>query len=811
MIAHIAKGLAASHRVAIVLLVHCALLLWASGSVTAQEISPRSTDIGLRLVDVELAGDVKPFSREELFELLRSRPNRRFLGIAGITPSLWLYRAGTETTVLGRALIRAGEPPARLDASYVEADRERLQALYRQDGFLDAEVSVDIDTLTAGRARVRFNMSPGPPSSVRSVEYRGLGSLSAEERTSIVRSSVLSLADEGIAPSDELIIPALPRQRLSEVRLLDERRRLLADLREMGFAAVSRDSINVVAFPLDTLEGSPTFDVRIYIRPGQRFAFGDVRFRVTGPEVASMRADTVAVGGGLVITTIVDEQRLSPRLLRRALRFEPGDAYKQSDLLATKRRLDRTGVFTFSEIVPLPLEISAPVAGDSLPVLPHRVVLRTRRRHAIRVEGFVLQRTGILGAESTALGGDELGLGAGASYTNANTFGAGEQFSVGLNASVAGDLTEFPTAQAELNIGMTLPYLIFPFSPIERALRPFDSRTRLSLGFLAARRDELRILIRGRASAGLRYELQHSSSLTSFLDLIDFRLSDPDTLAGFRGQFLDLIEDPVARQFVLDDYTQPQVNDAIRYTLLSATADPFRRDRGFAREFSLEAGGHVSRLFDQYVFTPGEVEGSLPGVPLFGGGGRLEYRPYIRATADARQYLRIGRLSVVALKGLAGISHPTARTPVVPFDRRFYAGGPGSVRGWDLRRLGPGAIPPEASAFVQGGDIKLEFAVEARRIVLRRLFAADWQVAAFADAGNVWFGPRNPGDPDGRFGLTTFPSEIAVGAGTGVRVVWDFLILRFDLAWKVRSPVPGDPLFPEGNTPRLHFGIGQAL
>jgi outer membrane protein insertion porin family len=766
----------------------------------------------LRLVDVELTGELAPFSPDEISELLRSRPNRRFLGIPGATPSLWLFQAGTERTVLGRALMRAGEPPAFYDPAVVAADRERLQAQYRQDGFLGAIVTADVDTLDRARVRVRFHVAPGPPSEVRTVQYSGLDRLAPPERSRLVRGSVLSLERSDADPAGETVLSARPGQRLSETQLLDERRRLLADLRDMGFAAVSRDSIGVVAFPRESVDdGAPVFDIEIAVVTGPRYAFGDVRFRVTGPENLAMRADTLERGSGVVITTIVDEARLAPRLLHRALRFEPGDTYRQSALLATKRRLDRTGVFTFSEIVALPQEVSTPVVGDTLPMLPHRVVLRTRRRHSIRLEGFVLQRTGVLGAEATALGGDELGLGVGASYANANTFGSGEQFSVGMNASVAGDLTEFPTTQTEVNVGMSLPYLAFPFGPLEGAIRPFDSRTRLSLGFLAARRDELRLLIRGRASAGIRYEVQHSPTLTSFLDLVDFRLSDPDTLSGFRAQFLDLIEDPVARQFVLDDYTQPQVNDAFRYTLLSATADPFRRDRGFAREVSIEAGGYVSSLFDRFVFNPGELDGSLPGLPLFGGGGRLEYRPYLRATADARQYLRVGRLSVIALKGVAGVSHPTGRTPVVPFDRRYYAGGPGSVRGWDLRRLGPGSIPPEASAFVQGGDIRLELGLEARRVVLRELFAADWQLAAFADAGNVWFGPRNPGDPDGRFRLATFPGEIAVGAGGGLRVVWDFLILRFDVAWKVRSPVTGDPLFPDGNTPRLHFGIGQAL
>jgi len=766
----------------------------------------------LRVADVRFEGELAPFSRAALEELARTRPNRRFLGIPGATPSLWVYRLGGEESALGRALQRAGEPPARYDPAAVEADRERLALLYRQEGFLSAEVAARADTLSGRRVRVVFAVASGPPSVVRRVRYEGLDRLSAETRRRLARGSVLRLVlPEDPAAGASLDLAARPGQRLAETELLAERRRLLDALRERGFAGVSRDSIRAVAFPVDTLPGGrPVYDVSFDVRTGPRYAFGDVRFVVVGPEPAPTRHDTFSVGQGLVTTRIENERHLSPGLLRRALQFEPGEQYRLSDLLATKRRLDRAGAFAFSEVTALP-DPSAVLPGDSLPRLAHRIGLRTRPRHAVRLEGFVLQRAPVLAGEAAGIGEEEVGFGVGAGYTNANAFGGGEQVTVGLNASVAGDLVEFPTAQAEALMGLTLPYLAWPLAPLERVLRPFDARTRLSLGFLTARRDELRLLVRGRATAGLRFEVQHTPALTSALDLLDLRISDPDTLAGFDRQFLALIADPVARAFVLEDYTRPQINNALRYTLRSATADPLRRDRGHAREASVEAGGNLPYLLDRFVFTPDEVEGSIPGLPLFGGGSRLEYRPYLRATADAREYVVVGPRTVLALKGLAGVAHPTGEAPVVPFDRRFYAGGAGSVRGFELRRLGPGRIPPEASAFVQGGEVKLEATVELRQTVLRELFGADWQLAAFADAGNVWFGPRNPGDDDGQFRLRTFPEELAVGAGGGVRVAWSFLILRLDAAWPVRSPVPGEGVFPDGNRPRLHFGIGQAL
>ena len=654
---------------------------------------------------------------------------------------------------------------------------------------------------------MRFRTALGEPSTIEAVRYEGLGALDADARRRFARGTTLRLA--GTRDADTLAFAAR-NQRLSEPALLEERRRILTFLRDEGFARVTRDSIQAVAFEAGPL----AYDIAFRVRPGPRYDFGDVRFEVTGPGEAPLRTDTLRVGDGRVTVRYEDEEALETGLLVRSLQFRPGETYDRSELLATKRRLERTGVFSFSEITPLTdsLSRSAGEAGtDSVPRIAHRIGLRTRRRHNIRLEGFVLQRTGLLTPEGSNLGGDELGFGVGAAYRNANAFGGGEAFGVRASGSVAGEFGAFPTAQAEVTTSLAYPYLVPPFGFIERALRPFNTRTQLSLGFLTARRDELRLLIRGRASAGLRLDIQHTPTLSSLLDVVDFRLSDPDTLSGFAGDFLDLVEDPVARAFVLDDYTRPQVNNAVRYTLRAVTADLFRRDRGYAREVAIEAGGNVPYLLDRFVFSPDTTEGTLPGLPIFGGSSRLEYRQYVRFIADVREYRPLGRLSTLAMKAVVGVAHPTGDAPVVPFDRRFYVGGSNSVRGWQLRQLGPGGADPDSVAFVQGGDIKLEFGVELRTILLRDLFAADWSLALFSDAGNVWFGPRNPGNPDGLFRLDSFYDEIAVGAGAGLRVAWDFLILRFDLGWQVHSPVAGSGLFPEGKRPLFHFGIGQAF
>jgi hypothetical protein len=45
-----------------------------------------------------------------------------------------------------------------------------------------------------------------------------------------------------------------------------------------------------------------------------------------------------------------------------------------------------------------------------------------------------------------------------------------------------------------------------------------------------------------------------------------------------------------------------------------------------------------------------------------------------------------------------------------------------------------------------------------------------------------------------------------------LRIVWDFVALRFDFAYRVHDPQPGVELFPDPlSKPLFHFGIGQAF
>ena len=795
---------------------------WTASAQSAQELQEEEKRQKYLVSKVRIRGN-RIFTDDQIQSRIRTKANRRFLRIPGFTWWYWLYQLGDSGVFgnrVGNALKSTGEPPAYLDPIVLNQDIERLRILYQQAGYRNAGVSTSVDTTAQRRIEVTFAIDHGAPTHIRNVNFE-ISSLDGDQKAELIEGSLLKGKRE---ISEEQLNFKAQNQLFSEALLHEERRRILDHLLEEGYAAIARDSVRAII----TTVSSDSFDVKFLVNPGPRFRVDKIAFHVTGPEDLSIvKRDTLENKGsrdGSITSVITGDRRIKTDIIANSLQFSPGEWYNREKLLASKRALEGTGIFVFTRIEPMWNEVTYS-DSSTVPELPFKIDLQTRERHQMQFETIMLQRSGVLAASE-----NELGMGLGVTYENANLLGNGEQFRLTTTGSVAGDIdsTFFRSAEAEIATSLTLPYITAPFKSLENIFDLYNARTQLSLSFLTARREELRFVIRGRGTARFRLEMQHNPTVVSYVDLLDLSLSNPDTLRGFGadslGQLLGSIEDPIQQAQVLDDYTQPQINSSLRYTLRSSNVNPLRREQGYSYEGALEIGGNMlPYLLDRYVHTPDTLEGRIPGISLFTGSGSrndLIYRQYVRVSGDVRRYKPVGPNTVFAWKFITGVAHPTGKADTVPFDRRFYSGGASSVRGWGLRELGPGKIKPDTTSnrfsgelsSIFGGDIKLEASLELRNTMLRNVFAADWILTFFGDAGNVWFGPRNPGNSDGRFRFDSFYREIGVSGGFGLRFAWEYLILRLDLAYRIYDPsLDGEFVNNAFRGPKLHFGIGHAF
>ena len=112
------------------------------------------------------------------------------------------------------------------------------------------------------------------------------------------------------------------------------------------------------------------------------------------------------------------------------------------------------------------------------------------------------------------------------------------------------------------------------------------------------------------------------------------------------------------------------------------------------------------------------------------------------------------------------------------------------MRAWGLRSLGPGAtVKTRDEVPFRFGDFQFETNAEYR-FPLATVAGFKVTSCVFTDIGNVWFLKAHSDFPDAQLTADSFLKDLAVGAGTGIRIDFDFFLLRFDYGLKIKNPTP---------------------
>lgn len=164
----------------------------------------------------------------------------------------------------------------------------------------------------------------------------------------------------------------------------------------------------------------------------------------------------------------------------------------------------------------------------------------------------------------------------------------------------------------------------------------------------------------------------------------------------------------------------------------------------------------------------------------------IAYAQYVKFDFDYTRLLQFDKHHSLALHGGLGVAWPYGNSTVLPFEKRYFSGGANSVRGWSIRELGPGKYRGRDGRidFInQTGDMKLDLNMEYRTFLFWKFNAA-----VFVDAGNIWTLRNYPDQPGGQFKLDEFYKQIAAAYGIGLRLNFDYFLLRFDLGMKAINP-----------------------
>ncbi len=401
--------------------------------------------------------------------------------------------------------------------------------------------------------------------------------------------------------------------------------------------------------------------------------------------------------------------------------------------------------------------------------------------------------------EGTNTAGD-LGAAASLTYQNRNLFRGSEVFSIelrgayeairGLEGYSNQDFVEY-----SVETRLQFPRFISPF--LKRSVRHrINATSELSLLYDLQDRPEFH---RRLLSAAWRYKWNIPGRNSRYqLDLLDLNYV-----------FMPWISDTFRQEYLENDNTR---NAILRYNY----EDLFITKIGFGYSFTkgnlalkanIETSGNLLQMGAKLFHAEEDDRGYFR---VF----NIAFAQYVKGDFDISKTLQIDPSNQLVFHVGLGIAYPYGNSNVLPFEKRYFSGGANSVRGWSVRSLGPGKYKEKDGRinFInQTGDMKLDLNVEYRT----KLF---WKFsgALFIDAGNIWTLREYAEQPGGQFRFENLPNQLAVGYGMGIRLNFDYFILRFDLGMKAINPAYEDgdehypiihPKFSRDNA--FHFAVGM--
>ena len=467
-------------------------------------------------------------------------------------------------------------------------------------------------------------------------------------------------------------------------------------------------------------------------------------------------------------------QHLRPKVMEENTFLKVGAPYSARDLQDTYNHFGRLGAVKYTNIS------FEQHPNDTL--LDTRIIVETRKPSTISFQ-----------PEGTNTAGD-FGAAASLTYQNRNLFKGSETLSLklrgayeaikGLEGYKNQDFIEF-----SVEGGLSFPRFIVPFLSQE-SRRRIIATSELQIAFDSQTRPEF---IREVLSAGWGYRWKPQGHHDSYrIDVVDLNYV-----------FMPWISETFKREY-LDDTSATNV--ILRYNyedlFIMKTGFGYTYNNGrLALKAAVETGGNLlnlaSTLFDSKKNRMGQYE-------VF----NIAYAQYVKADFDFTRNLLGKRSSdqLVFHFGL-GVAYPYGNSQVLPFEKRYFSGGANSVRGWTVRSLGPGRYKDKdgrINFITQTGDLKLDVNLEYRT----HLF---WKFdgALFADAGNIWTLRNYPDQPGGQFTWAGLIKDLACSYGLGLRLNFDYFILRFDLGMKAINPAYQTE--EEAHYPLIHPDLSRDL
>lgn len=677
------------------------------------------------LEDVKIESADKDLDASTLQAYIRQKGNSKWFSLFKIPMATYSLAGRDSTKWLNRTLKHIGEQPVIFDSLQAQLSKKDLTTAMQNMGYMHARTEMNVK-YRGHKVNVVYRLIPGEPYRISMVNY--------DIQDSLIKKLLYTYKGR------DAFKPSLKAGSRFTVDVLnEERRNLTTFLLNHGYYKFHKDFIQYSA---DSARNSRDINITLKLLP----------YRTANHSTDTLHPcysiDTIRYHSG------DDDERLHLKksVLKNATMIDIHAPYSADGLQQTYNKFARFQAVRYTNI-------SFREHPDTT-LLDCDIQISTNKPNSISFQ-----------PEGTNTAGD-LGAAASLTWENRNLFHGSELFSVAVRGAYEA-ITGLEGYQNQNYVEYGLESkLKFP-----RFLAPFLSSTfkhrslatsELSLSYNLQNRPEFHRRV---FSAAWRYHWAEPRHHISYrVDLLDLNyIYMPWISATFKHDYLD---------------NASNRNAILRYNyedlfIMKSGAGLTYNDGVNAVRANIEASGNIlNGLSKAFRFK----QNAIGQYTLF----NIAYAQYAKFDIDYTHLFLFDSRNTLAAHAEFGIAWPYGNSSVLPFEKRYFSGGANTVRGWGVRELGPGkyhGTDGRIDFINHTGDVKLTLNLEYRTYLFWKLNGA-----AFIDAGNIWTLRNYAEQPGGQFKMNTFYKQIAVAYGLGLRLNFDYFILRFDAGMKAINP-----------------------
>ena len=681
---------------------------------------------GSYLLDgVKVESADKELDASTLQDYVRQKGNSKWFSLFKIPMGTYALAGRDSTKWLNRMLRHIGEEPVVFDSLQAQLSMDDLTTAMHNMGYMHGRTEMKV-TRKGRKVKVVYRLLPGEPYRIAIVHY--------DIQDSLIKKLIATYRGRNAFK------PSLKTGSKFTVDALNaERTKLTSFLLNHGYYKFHKDFIQYSA---DSARNSRDINITLQLLP----------YRTTNLSSDTLHPcytiDSIRYLSG------DDDERLHLRksVLRNATMLDAHTPYSADGLQQTYNKFALLQAVRYTNI-------SFREHPDTT-LLDCDIQISTNKPNTISFQ-----------PEGTNTAGD-FGAAASLTWENRNLFRGSELLSVQLRGAYEA-ITGLEGYQNQNYVEYGLESkLQFP-----RFLAPFLSSTfkhrslatsELSLSYNLQNRPEFHRRV---FSSAWRYRWSESHHHISYrVDMLDLNyIYMPWISSTFKRDYLDDVSNRNAiLRYNYEDLFIMKIGAGLSYS-----------DGENAVRANIETAGNILRGFSNAFRFKQNKNGQYT---LF----NIAYAQYVKFDIDYTHLFHFDSRNSLAAHVDLGIAWPYGNSTVLPFEKRYFSGGANSVRGWTVRGLGPGKYRGSDGRidFInQTGDVKLNLNLEYRSYLFWKLNGA-----AFIDAGNIWTLRNYAEQPGGQFNIVTFYKQIAVAYGLGLRLNFDYFILRFDVGMKAINP-----------------------